>query len=150
MADLDDGPDQTPLPAERVRQTILDLLPRDVTFDVILTHGPDGEYTRHARHEECSRAVIALWGDGRIRTRAVWCFAYDDGHKAHLPRVSEHAGLRQALPESVWEEKYRIVTTLYGFTPDSWEARVTPREEGFLCFDSPEAARRTAANQDVA
>jgi len=140
MADLDDGPEQTPLLAKQVQQTAQALLPHNAEFDLILTHGPDGEYTRHARHEECCRAVVSLWCRGLIRTKALWCFAYDDGHKAYLPRVSVHAGVRVTLPENIWKEKYHMVTEHYGFKPDSWEARVTPHEEGFLCFDSPEAA----------
>ena len=30
-----------------------------------------------------------------------------------------------------FDEKYRIVTEVYGFAMDSWEARTTPREEAF-------------------
>ena len=151
MADLDDGPEQKPLPAEQVQQTVQALMPRDLEFDLILTHGPNGEYTRHARHEECSRAVVSLWHGGLIRTKALWCFAYDDGHKAYLPRVSGHAGHRVTLPENIWTEKYRILTEHYGFAPHSWEARVTPREEGFLCFDAPEAAaRRIESKEEIA
>src|ERR1017187_4949472 len=56
MADLDDGPDQAPLPFEHVQETTARLLA--VTgYDLVLTHGPRGEYTRHQRHEECCRAV---------------------------------------------------------------------------------------------
>ena len=46
------------------------------------------------------------------------------------------------LPEHLWREKYRLITAVYGFSPDSWEARTTPREEAFWCFDSSQAARR--------
>ena len=63
MGDLDDGPDQAPLPVAVVKQTILSLLPeRD--YDLLLTHAPLGEYTRHRRHEEASRAIRDLWRDG--------------------------------------------------------------------------------------
>ncbi len=140
MADLDDGPEQAPLPAEQVQSTVQAVLPLDETFDLVLTHGPAGEYTRHLRHEECCRAVVSLWEHGRIRTKSLWCFAYDDGNKAYLPRVSAQAGHRVLLPGDIWNEKHHLITEYYGFAPDSWEARVTPREEGFSCFDSPRAA----------
>lgn len=149
MADLDDGPEQMPLPTEQIEHTVETLLPRNVEFDVLLTHGPDGEYTRHARHEECCRAVVSLWCRGLIRTKALWCFAYDDGHRAYLPRVRENAELRKTLPEDIWRIKYRIITEFYGFAPDSWEARVTPREEGFVCFDSQEDAGRIGSNLEI-
>ena len=54
MADLDDGPDQKPLKQTEVQKTILNTLP-ERNFDIILTHSPKGEYTRHLRHEETSR-----------------------------------------------------------------------------------------------
>ena len=54
MANLDDGPEQTPLSDHMLRETVLSLLPeRD--YDLIITHAPCGEYTRHRRHEEVSR-----------------------------------------------------------------------------------------------
>lgn len=150
MADLDDGPEQMPLPAEQVQSAVRALIPGDTAFDLVLTHGPNGEYTRHLRHEECCRAVVSLWQRGRIRTKELWCFAYEDRHKSHLPRVSSRAEHRVVLPDDIWQEKYRLVTQYYGFPVDSWEARVTPREEGFSRFKSPATAvRHAAVNQEM-
>lgn len=139
MADLDDGPEQLPLDPQVVRKSVLGVLP-DAAFDLILTHGPRGEYTRHRRHEECCRAVAQLWRDGRIRTKQLWFFAYDDGGRTHPPRVSGSAHRRIHLTEDEWREKHRLITGIYGFHPDSWEALATPREEGFCCFQSPDSA----------
>jgi LmbE family N-acetylglucosaminyl deacetylase len=144
MADLDDGPDQTPLPAEQVRETAARLL-AGTSYHLILTHGPMGEYTRHRRHEECCRGVVELWRSGRIDTRRTWLFAYEDGGRAYLPRVRGDADQRDILTDAVWLEKRRLITDIYGFQPDSWEARSTPREEGFWCFDSAQAAVERAA-----
>lgn len=140
MADLDDGPEQTPLPRADVAETILSLLPESPAFDLVVTHGPLGEYTRHRRHEETCRAVAALWAEGRIATRELWLFAYEDGGRAYMPRVAEEADRREVLTDDVWREKHRIMTELYGFGEMSWEARCTPREEGFRCFGDPRAA----------
>src|SRR5471030_1163549 len=38
MADLDDGPDQTPLPVEQLRETTIRLL-AGATYNLVLTHG---------------------------------------------------------------------------------------------------------------
>jgi len=57
MADLDDEPEQLPLANEDVEETILALL-AGISYGLILTHGPRGEYTRHLRHEECSQSVV--------------------------------------------------------------------------------------------
>jgi LmbE family N-acetylglucosaminyl deacetylase len=144
MADLDDGPDQTPLPVEQVRETAARLL-AGTSYTLILTHGPMGEYTRHRRHEECCRNVVELWRSGRIDTRRMCLFAYEDGGRAYLPRVRGDADRRDILTDAVWLEKRRLITDIYGFQPDSWEARSTPREEGFWCFDSAQAAVERAA-----
>lgn len=139
MADLDDGPEQAPLDAELVTETVRQLLP-DRCFDLVFTHGPRGEYTRHRRHEESCRAVIELWEEGRITADQLWIFSFEDGGRAFLPRVSEDANRRLSLTEKTWIQKHRLITQTYGFAPDSWEARATPREEGFRSFQSPRTA----------
>jgi len=139
MADLDDGPGQTPLEAQIVQSTIRRYLPgRPV--DVILTHGPRGEYTRHRRHEETCRAVTQLWADGAIDAQALWMFAYEDGGRTYLPRAVPDASHVERLPDRLWQLKYELVTGVYGFSPDSWEAQATPRCEAFWCFENPHDA----------
>ena len=70
MADLDDGPDQAPLPVETSSGDNRRLL-AGASYNLILTHGPRGEYTRHRRHAECCQAVVELWRSGGICTRAI-------------------------------------------------------------------------------
>ncbi len=136
IGDLDDGPEQTPQEPARVEALVQALLPgRD--FDLILTHAPEGEYSRHLRHEETSRAVTSLLVSGALRCRALWTFAYEDGGGAHLPRARLEASLFVPLPDPVWEEKSAIITGIYGFRPTSWEARATPREEAFQKHGPP-------------
>jgi hypothetical protein len=147
MADLDDGPEQAPLPVEQVEATIAQLLAGN-SYDLILTHGPHGEYTRHRRHEECCRSVVELWRSGGIDTKRAWLFAYEDGDHAYLPRVRGDADRRDVLTDEVWLEKRRLITDFYGYGPESWEARTTPREEGFWCFDSPQAAVERASPEE--
>ena len=135
IGDLDDGPEQVPLAELDIRQAILSLL-SETSFDLILTHSPYGEYTRHLRHEETNRAVSTLWGKGAISAPEIWMFAYEDGSKQHLPRPIKTAHRLNTIPESIWQQKYRIITELYGFAAESFEARITPREEAFWCFRS--------------
>jgi LmbE family N-acetylglucosaminyl deacetylase len=147
MADLDDEPDQAPLSMEQVQETIVRLLAGN-SYSLILTHGPRGEYTRHRRHEECSQSVVELWRSGSIATNGLWLFAYEDGGHAYLPRVRDDADRRDMLAENVWLEKRRLITDAYGYGIDSWEAMTVPREEGFWCFDSAQAAaKRTAIRE---
>ena len=139
IADLDDGVEQTPLPDQEVRESILTRLPEG-RFDLVMTHGPDGEYTRHRRHEETSRAVTQLWAGREIAADSLWYFAYTDRGATHLPRAAEDASVKMILPWAIWQEKHMIIKAVYGFGPDSFEARTTPRAEAFHCFDSWEAA----------
>ena len=53
MGDLDDSPEQKALDENEIELAILNLLPQK-HFDLIISHNPTGEYTRHIRHEDRS------------------------------------------------------------------------------------------------
>jgi LmbE family N-acetylglucosaminyl deacetylase len=146
MGDLDDGPEQVPLAESELQKAILQLLPQK-HFDLIISHSPAGEYTRHRRHEEVGKAVITLWQKGKISADELWAFAYEDGGKQYLPRPIKTAMVYRALPETIWRKKYDIITTLYGFQEDGFEARTTPRAEAFWQFTNPLEARRWLENR---
>jgi len=133
MGNLDDGPEQKPLDEDDVQQTILDLLPPQ-HFDLIISHNPNGEYTRHLRHEETGIAVIKLWFAGKILTDELWTFAYEDGNKEYFPRPVENATICTALTKRIWQKKYNLITETYGFGFSSFEAKTTPRIESFNQF----------------
>lgn len=130
MGDLDDGPEQKLLEEKEVKETILQLLPR-VNYDLIISHHAGGEYTRHLRHEETAKAVISLWNSGKISTRELWTFAYEDGGKQYLPKAVKTNTLYEVLPEQIWKKKYNLITGTFGFNENSWEAETTPKEESF-------------------
>ena len=134
MGDLDDSPHQRPLDKKIVKQTIMDLLPSR-KFDIIITHSTSGEYTRHLRHEETGKACLELWRSGQLSAVQVLAFAYEDGLKQYLPKAIEGADLFVELPAKVWHKKYDIITKIYGFGPESFEARTTPRQEAFWRFE---------------
>jgi hypothetical protein len=141
MGDLDDGPDQIPLDEKEVEQTILDLLPLK-HFDLILTHNPTGEYTRHIRHEEAGKAVIKLWNVGKISANRLWTFAYEDGNKKYYPKPVETATIYHILTRRIWSRKFSIITETYGFEKNSFEAETTPRAESFWQFSDPIDAKK--------
>ena len=135
IADLDDGPNQTPLDASLIESAILKRLPSQ-KYDLIITHSPRGEYTRHRRHEEVGRAVINLWDENVLSTDALWCFAYEDGNRAYHPRPIRIDTAYHKLTASIWNRKYDIMTKTYGFNKDSWEVRTTPQAEAFWLFNN--------------
>jgi LmbE family N-acetylglucosaminyl deacetylase len=146
MCDLDDGPDQFPLSPGEISDAILRSLPLE-RFDLVMTHNPAGEYTRHRRHEEIGETVIQLWHAGSIQANELWVFAYEDGDKQYLPQPIQTAHLFQALTGDLWRTKYDLITETYGFPKDGFEARTTPREEAFWRFTNPDTAQEWLQNK---
>lgn len=130
MGDLDDGPEQYPLDEKMLEQEILRLLPAKA-YDLIITHNITGEYTKHLRHEEVNKAVLALFYDDQINSNELWTFAYEDGNKSYYPQIVQNANILKPLSKGIWQHKYNIITDIYGFDKDSWEAKTTPHTEAF-------------------
>jgi len=141
MGDLDDGPEQKPLDENETENTIIKLLPHR-HFDLIISHNPGGEYTRHIRHEETGKAVIKLWLSGRILTNELRTFAYEDGNKEYYPRPIKNSSFYHLLAKRIWLKKYRIITEVYGFEKGSFEAETTPRAESFWQFTDSHDAQK--------
>jgi LmbE family N-acetylglucosaminyl deacetylase len=140
MGDLDDGPHQKPLEDSEVESVIMELLPRR-HYNLIITHGLSGEYTRHLRHEEVSKAVIRLWQRGEIDATELWTFAYEDGNRKYYPIAIEKATAFRQLTQNIWLKKQKIITQIYGFGKNSWEAKTTPHSEAFWQFSDHSRAQ---------
>lgn len=141
IGDLDDGSDQVPLDKAEVEQTILSLLPPQ-HFDLIISHNPSGEYTRHIRHEEVGESVINLWNSDKISASEIRLFAYEDGHKTYYPKAMQNAAIYLPLTKRTWLRKFSIITKTYGFEKESWEAKTTPVAEAFWHFTHPFIAKK--------
>jgi len=148
MGNLDDSPILKILDEKKVENTIIDLLPQK-HFDLIISHNPNGEYTRHIRHEEIGKAIIILWHAGKILTDELWIFAYEDGNKQYCPRPDDDASIFQTLGKQTWRKKYKLITETYGFKKNSWEAEITTRAESFWKFSDPETAKKWLDNGGV-
>jgi LmbE family N-acetylglucosaminyl deacetylase len=140
MADLDDGPQQRPLEQAELQQAILNTLPQK-SYDIVLTHGPKGEYTRHLRHEEVSRAVVNLWEQEQLKAKRLLQFAYEDGGKKYPPRPSKDADIVIDLPKNIRQKKKDIIINSYGFSPDSFEASVVSNAEAYQLITSKETEK---------
>src|SRR5690606_16552644 len=86
-------------------RNILDLLPSS-PFQLLISHSPFGEYTRHRRHEEIGKTIISLWSKKRIMTGELWLFAYEDGHKTHAPIAIGQADRHDLLSKDTYRSKY--------------------------------------------
>ena len=136
MTDLDDGPDQKPLKMADIQKTILSTLSKK-SFDIIITHNPEGEYTRHLRHEEVSQAVSGLWNEGKIEAKQLLFFAYEDGGKKYPPRPRKDADIVLELPKNIYQRKKDIIINGYGFSSDSFEALAVSKVEAFRLIKTP-------------
>ncbi|AQT69560.1 hypothetical protein STSP2_02753 [Anaerohalosphaera lusitana] len=130
MGDLDDSPGLPPLSNEAVSKCVHQLL-NDHSYDLIITHGPRGEYTRHIRHEEVSRAVTAMFCDHELPTGDLWTFAYFDDGGTQSPHAQPNADIILHLDEATLQTKRRLVTEYYGFLPESFEAKAVTSPEAF-------------------
>jgi len=148
MGDLDDGPEQKPLDENELKHAILKLLPSR-HFDLIISHNPTGEYTRHIRHEEVSKAIIELWHNDKISANELYTFAYEDGGKKYYPRPVENAPVYRTLSKRIWLRKYNIITEIYEFEKSSFEAETTPRAESFWQFTNSVDAKKWLNNGGV-
>lgn len=149
MDDLDDGPEQYPLDPLELERSLLQHLPSS-GIDLLITHSPFGEYTRHRRHEEIGNAVISLWKKDQIKIDELWLFAYEDGNRAYYPTPMTEAHHIYVLSKKTRREKYRIITKTYGFSPESWEARACPETEAFWQFSKASDAYEWQQNMDRA
>jgi len=141
MADLDDGPSQRPLEQAEVQSAILNTL-SERSFDIILTHSPNGEYTRHLRHEETSQAVFSLWNEGKLKAKRLLLFAYEDGGRQYLPRPIEGADIVIKLAKNVWQRKKNIIIDNYGFSPESFESKAVSDTEAFWLIEKPQDIKK--------
>jgi LmbE family N-acetylglucosaminyl deacetylase len=148
MGDLEDNPEQKPLNENMVQETLFQLLPQKY-FDLIISHNPNGEYTRHIRHEEVSKAVIKLWHSGKISTHELWTFAYEDGGKKYYPKPINTATIHHILTKRIWLRKYSIIREIYGFEKGSFEAETTPRTEAFWQFTNSYDAQKWLKNSRI-
>ena len=133
MDDMDDGPAQIPLDESMVKDSVLGFL-RETDYDILITHNPSGEYTRHIRHEEVSKAVIELWHKRAIIASELWTFAYEDEDGNKYPAAMKSANLCIHLPPDLRREKNRIITGIYGFPANSFEANAAADSEAFWQF----------------
>jgi LmbE family N-acetylglucosaminyl deacetylase len=146
MGNLDDGPEQIPMLENETEQEIMKLLPPK-HFDLIISHHPSGEYTRHLRHEEAGKAVINLWNSGKISSNELWTFAYEDGGKKYFPRPIKQAHIYRELTKRIWLRKFSIITETYGFEKNSFEAGTAPRAESFFQFTNSYDAKKWLLHQ---
>ncbi|MCX6280152.1 MAG: hypothetical protein NT004_18980 [Bacteroidetes bacterium] len=118
MGNLDDEPDQKPMDEQEVESRILELLPAR-HYDLLISHNPTGEYTRHLRHEETGTAVIkppgGLATQGDLLYRGLLEMGID-AHAVHFESAQEKEWYyRWFEPDVVVETEKPDTARLYPF-----------------------------------
>ncbi len=135
MGDLDDKI-LKPLKVEEVISKIKELLEiRD--YDLIFTHGENGEYG-HLRHREIHKAVKKMITDGELKCGKVYYFSYVSGSeiaphdsKLKIPIPNQNAEERIKLNSLEYKNKFKLITELYGFKQNIFEALSCHKLESF-------------------
>ena len=135
ISDLDDKK-LKPLSEKEVIKKIKSNLPRK-TYDYIFTHGENGEYG-HIRHKEIHKAVKKMIKNKDLVPKEFFCFAYLYGTKStpgipnlKLPEINQEADLIIELNNELHLNKVKIVTDIYGFSKESFEALSCNKKEAF-------------------
>lgn len=137
MSDMDDET-LKPINISEISEEIIEKLPKgEIDFDIVFTHGENGEYG-HIRHKEVHKAVKALVKNGELETKELYCFDYKEGSETpknnpelKIPIPNPKGDLVGELKDDEYEEKKEIITDVYGFSEDSFEALACNKIESF-------------------
>jgi len=135
ISDLDDEI-LNPLPINHIVNKIKENL-SDEKYDYVFTHGKNGEYG-HIRHIETHRAVEYMTKNGDLNFGKLFNFSYNDGeikapHDSELaiPVANGKADWVIELNESIYQKKFDLITSLYGFSHPIFETLACGKEEAF-------------------
>jgi LmbE family N-acetylglucosaminyl deacetylase len=134
ISDLDDE-HLEPLAISEVIEKIKDNLPRK-NYDYVYTHGRNGEYG-HLRHKEVYQAVKKMVKEREIECKKVLSFSYLPGgvrwkdSDLRIPISNTKADVRFCLSDDALQKKIELVTKVYGFDPESFEALSCGSRETF-------------------
>ena len=134
IGDLDDSGDKPAISQRDIRRTLSELMPME-RFDLVITHSIWGEYSRHRGHADTAKALLTLRRMDELLADEVWMFAYEEEKGKNLPRPSSEADEYVRLGEDIRQQKYKVITEVYGFDPQSPGAKCMPSEEAFWILD---------------
>ena len=100
------------------------------TFDILFTHGANGEYG-HPRHKGVHLAVRQILAKKQIQAKQVFFFAYKLDKQKKIAVPQGHASYGVELSNKEWKAKRNVIKQLYGFRPHIFENRSCNKIETF-------------------
>ncbi len=98
------------------------------TYDIIFTHGKNGEYS-HIRHEDVHKAVNQMLQKGELQCKKLFLFSYLKRGKFCYPNKKSNKFINLNADTSV-TKKY-IIQNLYGFSKGGFEDICCRIQEAF-------------------
>jgi len=135
MSDLEDEHPEKALPSldgvkERIRAMLIELKAGN-RFDIVFTHGANGEYG-HNRHKEVHRAVDEMITDGELECKEIYFFNYRRASKEDSCEPSRRGGnVFAQLNAQIAQSKRLLITSCYEFSKGSFEERSARSIESF-------------------
>ena len=104
-------------------------------FDLIFTHGKNGEYG-HPRHIELHKTIVAMNKQNILKCKSLHCFSYGLSKK-FVPKtkmqivIPKNSDMNIQLSKKQYEQKQKIINQLYGFGKKSFEYICCNKKESF-------------------
>lgn len=125
-----------PLNINKIKDIIKNNL-KKTYYSFIFTHGENGEYG-HIRHKEIHKAVKEMISNGELKCDKIFYFNYKYGIKSvpnipdlKIPNPNLESNSIINLDNNIKEKKIKIVTDVYGFNKNSFEALSCNKIESF-------------------
>ncbi len=120
MSDMEDDHPEQPLDSldevvKRVEPVVM-----DKSFDVLFTHGENGEYG-HKRHKETNIAVRRMYEEGLLDAKSYFEFSYEPANDPFRAVPSTDADEVFSLQPKIFEKKKFLINEVYGFGKSSFE-----------------------------
>ncbi|MEK6957907.1 MAG: PIG-L family deacetylase [archaeon] len=120
ISDLEDKHPEEKLPSLDEVVKRLEPIAMDKSFDVVYTHGTNGEYG-HNRHIEVNAAVKRMVQDGLIDCKEVFEFDYLRKENPFRCEPNQEARIKFALSARELEKKRYLISEVYGFDKQVFE-----------------------------
>ena len=135
IGDLDDDI-LKPIKMNNIISKIKEFL-NEKKFDIIFTHGKNGEYG-HLRHKEIHKAVKKMIKSDELKCKSVYYFDYKPGKdiaphnpKLKIPVPNKKAEKNIKLDDKEFNDKFKLIMEVYGFKENIFETLSCHKMESF-------------------
>ncbi len=135
ISDLEDE-ELTPVSNEEIKKRIQNFIKNSRKYDLVFTHGENGEYG-HIRHIEVHKAVNQMLKEKFIKARKIFFFSYkkksSEGTETGFDCYADKNAIKFInLNKFEILAKKNIIENIYGFQKGGFEERNSKESESFI------------------